>query len=332
MATTSRGARSASGCSSAMNATPLLVAQDRTLAPQRLGEQRARHRRVVQRGGVELHELEVGDRGAGAHGHGDAVTGGEGGVGGDGEALAGAARRDEHVAGPHRRPGPRARSRGRPRPRPSSSRSSEASQPSRMSAPEPCTAATSARSTLGAGGVTPRVHDPGDGVPALARAGEVVAAVGLVEVRAQGDELADPGRTLAGQHPHRVDVAETRTRDQRVRPVQLGRVVVGVERGGDPSLRVGGRRPPELTLGEDGDRHAFAAGAHCSGQPRDATPQHEEIGHGAVRPWRSTDSTGRRRVTARLRGSSASSAGCARRRGRRAARGWRAPLRRTARR
>ncbi len=75
---------------------------------------------------------------------------------------------------------------------------------------------------LGAGGVTARVYDASDGVAALARAGEVVAASGLVEVRAEGDELADPGRTLAGQHPHRVDVAETRTRDQRVRPVQFG--------------------------------------------------------------------------------------------------------------
>ena len=58
---------------------------------------------MVQRGGVELHELEVGDRDARAHGHGDAVAGGERGVGGDGEALPGAAGGDEHVAGPHRR-------------------------------------------------------------------------------------------------------------------------------------------------------------------------------------------------------------------------------------
>ena len=197
------------------------VAQDRALAPQRLGEERARHRRVVQRGGVELHELEVGDRGAGAHGHGDAVAGGEGGVGGDGEALTGAARRDEHVASPHRR-----RTLGRDPVDPHDAAVLEQELGS-----QPAFADVGARTLhrgdqrpldFGAGGVTPRVHDPGDGVPALARAGEVVAAIGLVEVRAQGDELADPGRTLAGQHPHRVDVAETRTRDQRVRPVQLG--------------------------------------------------------------------------------------------------------------
>ena len=83
------------------------------------------------------------------------------------------------------------------------------------------------------------MHDASDGVATLTRAGEVVAAVDLVEVRAEGDELADPGGSLAGEHPHRVDVAETRTRDQRVGSVELGRVVVGVERGGDATLGVG---------------------------------------------------------------------------------------------
>ena len=47
----------------------VVVAQDRALAPQRLGEERPRHRRVVQRGRVELHELEVGDGDAGAQRH-----------------------------------------------------------------------------------------------------------------------------------------------------------------------------------------------------------------------------------------------------------------------
>ena len=75
----------------------LLVAQDRALAAQRLREQRARHRRMVQRGRVELHELEVGDRDAGAHRHRDAVAGRQRRVGGDREALPGAAGRDHHV-------------------------------------------------------------------------------------------------------------------------------------------------------------------------------------------------------------------------------------------
>src|SRR3954452_1321231 len=75
----------------------VFVAQDRALAPQGLREQRARHRRMVQRSGMELHELEVGDRRPGAHGHGDAVARGERGVRGDGEALARATGRDEHV-------------------------------------------------------------------------------------------------------------------------------------------------------------------------------------------------------------------------------------------
>ena len=77
----------------------LLVAQDRAFAAQRLREQRARHRRVVQRGRVELHELEVGDRDAGSQRHRDAVAGRQGRVRGDREALPGAAGRDHGVRG-----------------------------------------------------------------------------------------------------------------------------------------------------------------------------------------------------------------------------------------
>ena len=55
----------------------VFVAQHRAVAAQRLGEQRPRHARMVQRGGVELHELDVGHRDAGAQRHPDAVAGGD---------------------------------------------------------------------------------------------------------------------------------------------------------------------------------------------------------------------------------------------------------------
>ena len=54
------------------------VAEHRALAAQRFREQRARHRRVVQRGGMELHELEIGARDAGLERERDTVAGREG--------------------------------------------------------------------------------------------------------------------------------------------------------------------------------------------------------------------------------------------------------------
>ena len=87
------------------------VAEQRAVAAQRLGQQRAGHGRVVQRGRVELHELDVGHRHAGPQRHGDAVAGGLGRVGGDREELAGAAGGQQRRG----RPAPRA-------PRPSASR------------------------------------------------------------------------------------------------------------------------------------------------------------------------------------------------------------------
>ena len=69
----------------------VVVAQDRALAPQRFREQRARHRRVVQRRRVELHEFEVGARNAGLQRQRDPVAGREGGIGRDREALTRAA-------------------------------------------------------------------------------------------------------------------------------------------------------------------------------------------------------------------------------------------------
>ena len=81
-------------------------------------------------------------------------------VGGDGEALPRATRRDDDVAGPHASLGAGgSRSRAhRRRGRPRRSRS-EPSQPSRMSAPDAWTATDERALDLGAGGVTAGVHD-----------------------------------------------------------------------------------------------------------------------------------------------------------------------------
>ena len=92
--TTSRGA------SSSTKRSPSRVAQEGAVPAERLGQERAGHRRVVQGGRVELDELDVGDGDAGAQCHRHPVAGRLGGVGGHGEELAGAAGGEDDVVGP----------------------------------------------------------------------------------------------------------------------------------------------------------------------------------------------------------------------------------------
>ena len=98
LATTSRGARSASSCTPCMNRFALEVDEEGALAADRLGDQRLLAAGVgaeVHHGRVELHELEVAQRRAGAQRERHAVAGGDRRVGGLGEDLA------EPAAGQH---------------------------------------------------------------------------------------------------------------------------------------------------------------------------------------------------------------------------------------
>lgn len=78
------------------------VANERTVPPQRLGQQSSRHPGRVQRCRVELDELDIGNRHTGAQTHRDPVGGHLQRVGRDREELPSAARREEYVAGPDR--------------------------------------------------------------------------------------------------------------------------------------------------------------------------------------------------------------------------------------
>src|SRR5258706_303337 len=65
---------------------------------------------------------------------------------------------------------------------------------------------------------------------------------------------------------------------QRVGEVEVGAVVVGRQDGGDAALRPAGGGLVQLGLGEHADTEAGARGGpNSSGQPPDATPQHEEV-------------------------------------------------------
>ena len=105
LATTSRGARSASGCWPDHEPVAGVVDEEGALAAYGLRDQRllaAGGGPQPQHGGVELHELHVRHGGAGPQRQGDAVAGGHGWVGGLREDLAEPAGR-QHDRTPARR-------------------------------------------------------------------------------------------------------------------------------------------------------------------------------------------------------------------------------------
>ena len=253
----------------------VVVAQDRAFAAQGLRQQRPRHRRVVQRGRVELDELEVGARDAGLQRERDAVAGRQRRVRGDREALARAAGREHDVdrahvldlaVGPQREHTLAAVALDEQLDRePALAHVDRVGHPDRLDE-RPL--------DLGAGRVAARVHDPGERVAALAREQELgtLGRVLGVEAGAEPRQLADPVGTFGDEHAHRVDVAQPRARGQRVGQVQLGRVGRG-ERGRDTALRVAGRRVRQLALRQDEHRKPPARPrAARSSAPRRRSP------------------------------------------------------------
>ena len=98
-ATTSRGASSARGSSCRHEAFAGRIDQRRAFAAQRFRRQRRRIEADVDGGGMELHELGVGDHGAGARRHGDGLAARVRRVGRDRVEAADAARRQNYGAG-----------------------------------------------------------------------------------------------------------------------------------------------------------------------------------------------------------------------------------------
>ena len=285
-ATTSRGARSASGCTLGHERDAVGVAEHRAFAAQRLGEQRARHRRVVQRGRVELHELEVGARDARLQRERDTVAGRKRRVGRDREALADATGREHDVDGAHELDlavGPERDHAG--------ATIVLDEQLDREPALANLDRAALDRGDertldLGAGRVAARVHDAGERMTALAGEQQLVAVgAGLgVELRAERRQLADTVGALGHEHLHRLDVAEPGARGERVGEMQLPRVGLG-QRGGDAALRVTGGRERQLALREHDRRQALPSGLERGRETGDTAPEHENVDHEpATRP------------------------------------------------
>ena len=133
---------------------------------------------------------------------------------------------------------------------------------------------------LRTGRVAARVHDPCERMPAFAGQEQLRTfrrRLG-VEVRAEPRELADPVRSLGHEDAHRIGVAQTRACGERVDEVKIRRVGRG-ERGRDTALRVARGRVRQLALGQDEHRQSPPRRVERSGQPRDATPQNEDVVH-----------------------------------------------------
>jgi hypothetical protein len=142
---------------------------------------------------------------------------------------------------------------------------------------------------LDPGGRAAGVHHPGVGVAALP--GQLELPGGIpIEDRPEGDQLVDPGRALVDQHPHGVVVAQPGARRQRVRQVEVGRVGVAPQDGGDAALRPAGGGLVQLGLGQHPHPQAVVASRPDRGrEPGDAGPQDQQVEGGpGGRQWAGT--------------------------------------------
>ncbi len=259
------------------------VDQVGALAAHGLGDERLlalRVRAEEQHGGVELHELQVGDLGSRAQGERDTVAGGDRGVGRGGEDLAHAAGRQDDRGGVH---GAHAvvlalahHVQGHARGTAVGVREEIQDERVLDGAHAPRTNRLDQRAgDLRAGRVAARVRDPAPVVAALA--GELQAALlRLVEVGARLDEPAHGVRALGDEDPHRVLVAQPGARDQGVGQVLLGGVALAEGRG-DAALRPAGGAVVEAGLGDDDRGQTGGLAAQGRGQTGDAGADDDDV-------------------------------------------------------
>ena len=244
----------------------------------------------VQAGGVELEELHVGDVGASAHRHGDAVAGAHARIGRAREELPGAARGEEHRAGEETELGAvtsthdlraHASKRGRIR-------------FVRLDGEEVDGGVVFVKRDVGmrASALQERAFDlfarhvrgVDDAVLAVPTLPGEVKLAGLVagELGAEADELIDGVSALAAHDFHGGVVAEEIASHLGVPDVLLHGVVEGDD-GGDAALGVVGGALVGDVLGDDGHL-ARLSGFEGVAQAGDAAADDEEVdAHGGVR-------------------------------------------------
>jgi hypothetical protein len=262
-----------------------LVHQVRTLAAQRLGDQRALHRGDAggdERGRVELDELHIGDDRAGPQCQGHAVAGGDRGIGRRGVHLAHAAGGQHHRAGQDRADavlGALAENVQGETARATVGRAQQIQHQGVLDPADPRVPPdrlVQCALHLGTGSVAARVHDPVGAVATLA--GQHQRAVRVaVEHGAQAHQLPHPGRALLDQHPHGGRIAQADARDLGVEGVRL-RSVQRVEHRGDAALRPPRGPVVDVDLGDHRDVQARLAQMQRRGQPGDAGTDHQDVG------------------------------------------------------
>ena len=128
--------------------------------------------------------------------------------------------------------------------------------------------------------ITVSVNDPTMTVSSLP--GQVDLSVGLVEPRADLDQLADPLGSLLDHHLDHSGVTESLTRSDRVGGV-MRKVVQGIQHAGNPSLGLGAVGNLQQVLGDDDRRESRFQRQHGS-QARDATADDQHIGEDVRNP------------------------------------------------
>lgn len=252
------------------------VDQVGALTAYRLGDEGLlafRVRAEEQHGGVELHELEVGDLRARAQGERHAVAGRHGRVRGRREDLPHAAGREDDRGGVHGAhaivlalahdvQGDARRTAVRVRQQVEYQRVLDRTKPTRAYRLD------QRPGDLRAGRVAPGVRDTAAVVAALA--GEFQLSLGgLVEVGARLDEPPYGVRALGDEDPYGLLVAQARARHERVVLVLLGGVALAQGRG-DAALRPAGGAVVETGLGDDDRREAGRLAAQGRGEAGDA--------------------------------------------------------------
>ena len=260
-------------------ALPLPVGQNPTLAPDRFGDQERLGLWMVEAGRVELHELHVRDLRPGAPCHGDAVTGGDVGIGRvEVDPAAAPGREDRHIGAQ------------------GFDLAGDLVKDVEPDAAVPRGVAELARGDeidghvvlhdrdagmrgdggqqrlldLETGGV-PGMKDATLGVPALASEIGLAVSPGrhpLVEVHPERDEFGDPLRSLGHDASDNLLFAQTVTGDEGVADMEI-RGILAARDAGDTPLGPGGVRIGTGLLGHDGDA-PLAGGLQGESQAGDA--------------------------------------------------------------
>ena len=254
------------------------VDQPRAFAAQRFRQQEARLPRNPQRRRVELHELQIGDRCAGAIGHRDPVARRHRRIGRVVEDVAGAAGRKQHLPGVHE--GGAAVFVQDPRP-------DAANLAAVVDHPE----LDRARVIGGAhAGERRRLRPQGPRDLAAGRIARVQHAAGAVrslhrqrwrsirfevEAGAPRHQLADVGRPLANQDVDRLGIAQAVAGGECVGGVERRRII-GADCRGDAALRVGSVAVARIGLGQDQDGTGIRQ-LHRGPKPGDAAADDEEV-------------------------------------------------------